>query len=134
MTQPRGVCDATQAIFTYIVGGTIVRTARFTPAGASVQQATLDATAAVSASPMLALSGNYVFVTWREGDVGSGAARTNFSVSVNSGSTFENATGFGDGTAAQDLPVIGIEGAHVFFAWIDVRGATAGVFTNRTEF
>jgi hypothetical protein len=134
VTEPVAICDANQAVFAYVVAGNLVRTSRFTVAGASVQQASVDTATTVSASPAIGHSGNYVFVTWREGDVGSGAARTRFSVSVNGAGSFEAPAGFGDGTAAQTLPVLGVEGAHVLFGWLDARGATSGVFVNRTEF
>ncbi|MBL8753203.1 MAG: IPT/TIG domain-containing protein [Planctomycetes bacterium] len=134
VSEPVAVCDANQAVFAYIVAGNLVRTSRFTVAGASVQQASVDAATTVSASPVIAQSGNYVFVAWREGDVGSGAARTQFAVSVNGAGAFAAPTGFGDGTAAQSLPVLGVEGAHLFLGWLDARGATSGVFCNRTEF
>jgi hypothetical protein len=132
VSEPQLTCDDNQLMFVYVIGGTTTRTARLPLTSTIPQFATLDATPTVSSAPVLAGDGNYVFAAWREGDVASGAARINFAVSTDSGATFEPAAGFGDGTAAQDQPRLAIESANLFLGWIDVRGATSGVFTTRT--
>lgn len=120
------------ALFTYLVGSTVVRVARFFNAGSSVQQATVATATALAATPVLAGNGNYVFVAYRDGDVGTGTARVRFAVSVNGGGSFEAATGFGDGAAAQELPQLAVAGANLLLGWLDRRDPTPGVFVNRT--
>jgi hypothetical protein len=126
-------CDDNQLVAAFVVGGTNIATVSFAPNGATLQPVTVESTASASAEPRLAISGNYVFVAWREGDVGAGTARVQFAVSTNNAGTFGAATGFGDGTAAQSQPRLCVDGANVLFGWIDARGTTSGVFTNRTE-
>lgn len=133
VTEPAVVFDGSQLVAAYVVGGTSIGAARFSPVGATVQRVTVESATSVSAEPCVTTSSNYVFVAWREGDVPSAAARVQFAVSGNSGAAFAAPTGFGDGLAAQTSPHLVVDGANLLFAWIDARGATSGVFTNRTE-
>lgn len=132
VTAPYGAAGDDQVAFVYVVGGNVVRVARFHPVGAAVDRTTVSTSASVAGSPRLAGNGNYVFAAWRDGDVGAGTARVRFAVSVNGGSSFEPATGLGDGTAAQDVPRLEVAGANILLGWIDSRAATTGVFVNRT--
>ncbi|MFY9341958.1 MAG: sialidase family protein [Planctomycetota bacterium] len=133
VSEPRMAGSDTQVAFAYLVGGTAVKAARLLLISSTVSTVNLDTTAAVSAAPELRVAGNYQFVAWRDGEVGTGAARIQYAVSTDNGTTFPAATGFGNGAAAQDLPRLAVDGAHLFVGWIDLRGATAGVFTNRTS-
>jgi hypothetical protein len=132
VTEPAVACDDTQLVAAFVTGGNSIGAARFTLVGANVQRVTIESAPSVSAEPCVAIDGNYVFVAWREGDVPSAAARVQFAVSTSSGAAFEVPAGFGDGLAAQVAPHLVVDGANLLFAWIDARGATNGVFTNRT--
>lgn len=132
VTEPKICSSATEAVLAYVVGGATVRVARIPVTGGSSPPAILNPTASLSAAPSLSCSGNYVFVAWREGDVGSGAARIRFSVATDSGVTFQPAAGFGNGPAAQDNPRLAVDGAELFVGWIDARDATSAVYANLT--
>ena len=132
VSSPRVTAGDGRLLFAYVVGGTVVRAARFDALSSSVQQVTIDTAAAIAAEPRITANGNYVFVAWRDGDVGTGTARVNYSVSVDTGSTFELATGVGNGTAAQEAPRLVVVGANILLGWIDSRDPTTGVFVNRT--
>lgn len=133
-SEPALAGDSTQLTAAFVVNGTSIRSARFTTIGATVLNATLETVATESAEPRVATSGNYVFVAWREGNVGGGTARVQFAVSTDNASTFGNATLFGDGLASQAAPRLGIDGANVWFGWLDSRVVGTGVYANRTEF
>jgi predicted small lipoprotein YifL len=132
VSSPRVTAGEGRVQFTYVVGGTVVRLARFDALASSVQQTTIGTASSIAAEPCITANGNYVFVAWRDGDVGAGTARVNYSVSVDSGSTFELATGLGNGTAAQEAPRLVVAGANILLGWIDSRDPTTGVFVNRT--
>jgi len=72
---------------------------------------------------------------WRGGDLGGGvgAARIKLATSTDLGVGFTVPATFGDGAAAQDLPRMLVDGARVWLGWLDYRGATPALFTNRTE-
>jgi hypothetical protein len=85
-----------------------------------------------SAQPDIGCIGNYVFVAWREGDTGTGAARVNHSVSIDVGATFAPAAGLGNGTANQDHVLLRHDGARLLLGWLDSRAANVGLCINRT--
>ncbi|MCK5944675.1 MAG: exo-alpha-sialidase, partial [Planctomycetes bacterium] len=134
-TDPVARCAGDRLFVAYVAGGTNVAFTRIGAAGALPEHVTLSNTVENASRPDLALSGNYLFATWRGGDVGGGAgsARVKFATSVDRGATFTAPGTFGDGTAAQDLPKVLVDGARVWFGWLDYRGATPALFSNRTE-
>jgi len=133
VTAPRLATDGDHAYAAYVVAGTAIRVASFTLVGATVRQATVESAVSNSAEPRLAVVGNYVFTAWREGDLGDGSARVLFAVSTDSAQTFPTPTGFGDGTAAQQLPRLAVDGAHLLLGWTDARAATSAIFVNRSQ-
>lgn len=133
VTTPQLAIDAGHAYAAYVVAGTAIRVASFTLVGATVRQATVESAVSNSAEPQLAVVGNYVFTAWREGDLGDGSARVLFAVSTDSAQTFPTPTGFGDGSAAQQLPQLAVDGAHLLLGWTDARAATSAIFVNRSQ-
>jgi hypothetical protein len=87
----------------------------------------------VAADPRIEHDGNYVFAAWTSDDVASGAARILQSTSIDGGQTFRAPAGVGDGTAAQELPLLSVDGARMLLVWLDSRGATPALFVNRNE-
>ena len=54
-------------------------------------------------------------------------------VGIDVGGTFTTPATFGDGAAAQDQPRLIVDGARVWLGWLDYRGASAALFSNRTQ-
>jgi len=127
--------DGDRLAAVYVAGGQNVAFSRVGAAGALPEHVTLSDVVEEAAAPTLELSGNYVFATWRGGDVsgGVGAARIKQATSVDLGGTFTAPATFGDGAAAQDQPRLLVDGARVWLGWLDYRGPTPALFTNRTE-
>ncbi|MCU0864738.1 MAG: exo-alpha-sialidase [Planctomycetes bacterium] len=132
VTAPHVTCDERRLVAAFVVGGTSVRTATFTPAGVSLQRATIELQPTRSDQPRIAVSGNYAFVVWREGEVAQGTARLAFAASPTDG-IWTSPSSFGDGNSVQTAPRLAASGAHLLFAWGDSRAATTGVFVNSTE-
>ncbi len=132
ITAPALCCAADRVFLSYVVAGNAVWVSRFSPLGSSAQHVQVESTPAASAQPRLGCIGNYVFLTWREGDFASGASRVQQSVSVDGGTTFLAPAGLGNGTAAQDQPQLLFDGARLLLGWLDSRNANVGVFVNRT--
>ena len=117
---------------TYVKGGNTVWVSRFSPLGSVVQHVQVETATTPSALPDVGCLGNYVFVAWREGDPGTGAARAKQSVSVDVGATFEPPAGLGNGSANQDQVQLRHDGARLLLGWLDSRAANVGLFINRT--
>ena len=133
VSAPAICCEDDRVWFAYVAGGTTVWVSRYTPLGTSVQHTPVEVgTTLVSGEPCIRSAGNYLFVAWREGDVGSGAARIQQAVSGDGGATFPVPAGLGDGTASQTSPQLLVDGARLLLGWLDSRGASTGVFVNRT--
>jgi hypothetical protein len=132
VSTPAICCEDDRVWFAYVAGGTAVWVSRYTPLGSSVQHTPVEQTAPVSGEPCIRAAGNYVFVAWRDGDVGTGAARIQQAVSGDGGATFPAPAGLGDGTASQTGPQLLHDGARLLLGWLDARGASTGVFVNRT--
>ena len=128
-------CSGDRLFAAYVAGGLTVACSRVGAAGALPEHVTLSDVSESASAPDLAVSGDYLFATWRGGDVsgGTGSARVKLATSVDVGATFASPTTFGDGASAQDLPLLVVDGARVWIGWLDYRGATAALFANRTE-
>ena len=119
----------------YLGGGQNVAVSRVGAAGALPEHVTVSDVVEEAAAPSLEAGGNYVFVAWRGGTIGGGAgdARVKIATSVDVGGTFTTPATFGDGAAAQDQPRLIVDGARVWLGWLDYRGASAALFSNRTQ-
>ena len=127
------ICGEADRVFmSYVKGGNAVWVSRFSPLGSVVQQVQVETATTPSAQPDIACIGNYVFVAWREGDPGTGAARVRQSVSVDVGATFAAPAGLGNGSANQDRVLLRHDGARLLLGWLDSRAANVGLFVNRT--
>ncbi|MEC9046550.1 MAG: hypothetical protein VYA51_00940, partial [Planctomycetota bacterium] len=127
--------DGDRLYAAYLGGGSNVAFSRVGAAGALPEHVTLSDTLEAATPPELVVSGNYLFAAWRGGDVGGGAgdARVKFATSVDVGATFTAPATFGDGAAAQDAPRLVVDGARVWFGWLDYRGLAPALFANRTQ-
>ena len=127
--------DGDRLAAVYVAGGQNVAFSRVGAAGALPEHVTLSDAVEPAAAPTLELRGSYVFSAWRGGDLGGGvgSARIKLATSTDLGVGFTAPATFGDGTAAQDLPRMLVDGARVWLGWLDYRGATPALFTNRTE-
>ena len=119
----------------YLGGGNNVAFSRVGAAGALPEHVTLSDTLEEATAPELVVSGDYLFAGWRGGDIGAGtgAARVKFATSVDVGATFTAPATFGDGGAAQDAPRLVVDGARVWFGWLDYRGVGPALYANRTQ-
>lgn len=126
-------CDPQRVVFSYVVGGTAVWSARIPSFGATVQLTQVDAVITTSAETGIHLANNYCHLVWREGDVGAGTARVRLAVSGDGSATFASNGGFGDGTAAQRVPQLLHDSARLVVGWLDSRDPTVGLFTNRVQ-
>lgn len=126
-------CDPQRVVFSYVIGGTLVWTARIPSFGAPVQRAQVDSLPTASAETAIHLANNYAYVAWREGDVLANTARVRVAVSGNGSATFGSNDTFGNGTAAQQAPQLVFDGARLVLGWLDSRDPTVGLFTNRVQ-
>ncbi|MFN3241278.1 MAG: IPT/TIG domain-containing protein [Planctomycetota bacterium] len=128
------VCEGDRLFAAYLAGQNVAFS-RIGGAGALPEHVTLSDTVESPSRPALQASGNYLFAAWRGGLVGGGTGpgRIKFASSVDLGVTFTPPVTFGDGTAAQDLPQLLVDSARVWIGWLDYRGATPALFSNRTE-
>jgi hypothetical protein len=124
--------EADRVFMSYVKAGNVVWVSRFSPLGSVVQHVQVETATTLSAQTSIGCIGNYVFVAWREGDPGTGAARVNHSVSIDVGASFEPPAGLGNGTANQDQVQLRHDGARLLFGWLDSRAATTGLFINRS--
>ena len=92
----------------------------------------MNTTTVAAGAPQVVHTGNYSYVAWRNDD-GTNPTRVLYSSSTDVGQTFEEPAGFADpaATAAQDLPLLAVDGARVLCCWLDSRGATPALFANR---
>lgn len=132
VTEPSLTCEGNRLYAAYVLAGTSVEVARVGGVGAQPQHLTVSTVTGPAGEPRLRSSGNYVAVTWRDGTVAGGSARLATAVSVDLGAHFTNPTGFGDASAAQELPQLVLDGARLLLLWQDHRTTPAGIFTNRT--
>lgn len=120
-----------ERLYAAYLAGQNVAFSRIGGAGALPEHVTLSDAMEQASTPELAVSGNYLFTAWR-GGLGA-TARIKLATSVDLGSTFTTPATFGDGTAAQDLPQLLVDGARIWLGWLDSRGATPALFANRTQ-
>jgi len=127
-------CEGDRLYAAYLAGQNVAFS-RIGGAGALPEHVTLSDVLEPPSKPALRVSGNYVYTAWRGGLVGggTGAGRIKFATSVDRGAMFTAPATFGDGTAAQDVPQLLVDSARVWIGWLDYRGATPALFSNRTE-
>lgn len=116
----------------YRLGATNVAVTRVGGIGTAPQHLTISVATDPVGEPCIATSGNYVLTAWRSGSVGGGAARIVTAMSTDLGDNYTAPVGFGDGTAAQELPLLLRDGARLQLFFRDHRTAPPGLFTNRT--
>lgn len=132
-TAPAITCSGANVYAIYVDAGSAVWIALINAAG-SLPQRQMISTATVSAAfTNITKRGNYIFTAWRSDDVGTGLARILQSLSTDVGNTFTVPSGFGDGTAAQDAPLLLAQGARETLFWLDSRGGPPTLFTNRNN-
>lgn len=132
VSAPRVCCEGSRVYVAYLAGGTAVWLSRSTDAATFPAHQRLDLGDDPSAEVRVACQRDYVHAVWREGDLGLGAARLRFTVSVDAGATFRTEAGLGDGGANQTAPHLLVDGARIALAWLDQRLAQAGAFANVT--
>ncbi|MCR9246334.1 MAG: hypothetical protein NXI31_14980 [bacterium] len=133
VTEPAITCDEDRVFAIYVAGGNSVWVAAITATGSLPQQTQLSTASVVAGGPQIYHHGNYVFAAWRSDDIGSGAARIQHALSTDVGQNFSSPVGLGDGTAAQQQPVLLVEGASMLLCWLDSRGAMPALFVNRNQ-
>lgn len=135
ITSPAISCESKRVYAAYVAGGSSVRVSRITATGAAPQHALVSTATVPAGATRIIHRGNYVFAAWRSDTVASGAARIRQSISVDLGQTFNAPTGVGLGPAAQDEPILLVDGAQELFCWLDYRaGPTSpALFTNRSQ-
>ena len=63
----------------------------------------------------------------------AGSERIRVAVSGNGAGTFASNGPFGDAIAQQQVPLLVHQGARLIFGWLESRGGTVGLFTNRVQ-
>jgi hypothetical protein len=128
-------CEGERLFAAYVAGATTAAVSRVGALGAVAEHVTVSDVVENIGQPELAVAGNYIYVAYRSGDVGSGtgSARVRYATSVDLGLTFTVPSGLGDGTAAQNQPRLLVDEARVWVGWRDYRGDAPALFANRTE-
>ncbi|MBL9078674.1 MAG: IPT/TIG domain-containing protein [Planctomycetes bacterium] len=141
VSEPALCCEGDRLHAIYLLAGTAVAVSRVGGIGATPLHETVSSVTGPAGEPTIAMQGNYVFAAWRSGAVAGGAARiltavsTGLAVNPQPGDPplqFTSPTGFGDGSSAQEQPLLRTDGARLLLAWLDHRTTPAGIFTNRT--
>jgi hypothetical protein len=79
----------------------------------------LSNTAGSSREPAVAVSGNNVYVVWRERDSTSGNQEILYRRSTNGGANFSGAVNLSNSTGLSQLPAIAASGNNVYVVWQD---------------
>ena len=133
VTEPAVHAEGERIYAAYVTGGTAVWVTRVGALGAQPTHLQVSTGSDVPGEPQIASRGHYVFAAWRSGTVAATTARIVRCSSFDYGATFTSPTGFGDGTAPQEHPVLRIDSARLLLGWFDHRGSAVGLFTNRSN-
>ena len=129
---PMLACTGTRLYAIYLLDGPSVEVSRLGGIGATPVHVTVSGATGPAGEPTLAARGNYVVAAWRDGAVAGGTARIVTAVSTDLGATFTGPTGFGDASAAQEQPQLGLDSARLALLFVDHRTTPAGLFANAT--
>jgi hypothetical protein len=133
VAEPALHCEGDRLYAIYLLAGNSIAVTRVGGIGAQPQHRTISSVTGPAGEPQVQSRGNYVVAGWRDGAVAGGAARLVQAVSVDLGANFTAPTGFGDASAAQEMPRLLLDGARLLLLWRDHRSTPAGIYSNRTQ-
>ncbi len=129
--EPQVHASGDRVYVAYTTNGSALWVARSGDAGTSFPARTrLDAGGQPIAAPRLAGDGDYVAVTWHQGDAALDAVRGTVTLSTDRGETWRLPAGFGNGSLNQGEVQVRQAGGRLLLGFVERRNLTIGAFVN----